>query len=47
VAALESWFVDRGATQIRVSSGLHRAEAHRFYDRLGYERTGFNYSKKL
>jgi len=47
VAAIESWFVERNATQVRVTSGLHREDAHRFYERLGYERTGFNYSKKL
>jgi GNAT superfamily N-acetyltransferase len=46
-AAIESWFIERGVTQVRVTSGLHREEAHRFYERLGYERTGFNYSKTL
>jgi predicted N-acetyltransferase YhbS len=36
VAAGEAWAIARGQSVIRVRSQVHRADAHRFYERLGY-----------
>jgi GNAT superfamily N-acetyltransferase len=45
--AVESWARDLGAVRISVSSGLHRAEAHAFYEHLGYDRSGLRLTKPL
>jgi ribosomal protein S18 acetylase RimI-like enzyme len=45
--AAENCFHEMGVGDIRVSSGLHREEAHRFYEAAGYERTGFRFRKVL
>lgn len=45
VAAAEEYFRAQGVTDIRVSSGLHREEAHRFYEALGYRKTGYRFRK--
>jgi GNAT superfamily N-acetyltransferase len=34
--AAERWAVDRGCTEMRLTSAIHRVEAHTFYERLGY-----------
>jgi GNAT superfamily N-acetyltransferase len=47
VAAAERWAQGRGAAQMHLTTGLHRDRAHRFYERLGYERTGARYVRKL
>jgi GNAT superfamily N-acetyltransferase len=47
VEASEHWAVGRGATRMTVASGLARAVAHEFYERLGYEHTARRYSKSL
>ncbi len=47
VAAAEDWFRERGAHDVRVNSGLQREGAHRFYESLGYEKTGFRFRKLL
>jgi GNAT superfamily N-acetyltransferase len=39
VAAVEEWAARRGLEQIVVRSNVVRAEAHPFYERLGYVRT--------
>lgn len=47
VEAVEAWSSSRGARDVVVNSGLHRAEAHGFYERRGYARTGFRFVKQL
>jgi len=47
VAAAERWARGQGAAQLHVTTALHRDGAHRFYERLGYERTGARYLRKL
>jgi GNAT superfamily N-acetyltransferase len=46
-AAIEQWAKELGAMRISVSSGNHREGAHRFYERIGYERTGVRLTKPL
>lgn len=45
--AIETWARGHGAVRLSVTSGLHRAEAHAFYEGLGYERSGVRLSKQL
>ena len=47
VAAAERWARERGAGSIHVTTALHRDGAHRFYERLGYARTGLRFLKTL
>jgi GNAT superfamily N-acetyltransferase len=47
VAAGESWLRERNAKAVIVNSGKHRAEAHRFYENLGYLETGVRFVKGL
>lgn len=44
---IEGWLRDRGATRLTLTSGKQRADAHRFYRRLGYEETGLRFVKRL
>jgi GNAT superfamily N-acetyltransferase len=36
IAASESWAIAQGYRRVRLRSGLHRAEAHLFYEAAGY-----------
>jgi ribosomal protein S18 acetylase RimI-like enzyme len=45
--AAEDWFRREGVKDIRVSSGLQREEAHRFYEQSGYAKTGYRFRKLL
>ena len=47
VEAVERWAATNGARDVVVTSALHRAEAHGFYERRGYLRTGFRFVKQL
>jgi GNAT superfamily N-acetyltransferase len=47
VEAVERWAATNGARDVVVTSALHRAEAHDFYERRGYLRTGFRFVKQL
>lgn len=47
VEAIERWSANKGAREVVVNSGLHRADAHDFYQRRGYSRTGFRFIKSL
>lgn len=47
LAAAEAYFRSEGITDIRVNSGLHREEAHRFYQAMGYQNTGLRFRKLL
>jgi GNAT superfamily N-acetyltransferase len=44
---IEGWLRERGATRLTLTSGKQRVDAHRFYRRLGYEETGFRFTKRL
>jgi GNAT superfamily N-acetyltransferase len=45
--AVEAEALARGCTRIVLSSAHRRADAHAFYERLGYEHTGRRYAKEL
>ena len=47
VGAAEEWARARGAVRIAVTSALHRIEAHGFYERIGYARTGVRLGRQL
>ena len=47
VAAAEAWAHAGGAMRIAVTSRTHRVEAHRFYEGLGYEKTGVRLGRPL
>lgn len=47
VDAAEVWARDRRCARISVTTALHRAVAHTFYERLGYSHSGRRYSKGL
>ena len=46
-AAIEDWARQKGAVRVSLTSGLQRAGAHLFYERLGYERTSYRFGKQL
>jgi GNAT superfamily N-acetyltransferase len=43
----ERWLRERGVNKLTLTSGKQRAEAHKFYRRLGYAETGFRFGKSL
>ena len=47
VAEAERWLRERAVGSIVVNSGKQRKDAHRFYERLGYEETGLRFVKLL
>lgn len=47
VGAAERWLKEHEVSSIIVNSGKQRKEAHRFYERLGYEKTGLRFVKSL
>jgi GNAT superfamily N-acetyltransferase len=47
VAAAEAWADERGAYAVHLTTSLHRDDAHRFYERLGFERTGWRYVRRM
>ena len=47
VSAVEGYARSRGCARIVVTTAEHRAGAHAFYSRLGYEYTGRRYAKPL
>ena len=44
VRAGEAWLKDRGCGLIEVTSNVKRTDAHRFYERLGYEKTSWRFA---
>jgi hypothetical protein len=40
MAVAHAWFRTQGCVRVEVTSGDHRADAHRFYARHGYARQG-------
>ncbi|HWN65526.1 MAG TPA: GNAT family N-acetyltransferase [Candidatus Binatus sp.] len=47
IAAAEKDFAQRGITRVTLTTRFERAEAHQFYEKLGYARTGFRFAKNL
>jgi ribosomal protein S18 acetylase RimI-like enzyme len=47
IAAAEKDFAQRGITRVTLTTRFERAEAHQFYEKLGYTRTGFRFAKNL
>lgn len=47
VQAAEEWARERGAQRLVVSTAVHRAGAHAFYETLGYSLTGRRYARVL
>ena len=45
--AAESMLIARGACVFVVTSGNHRADAHAFYENIGYTFTGRRYGKRV
>ena len=45
VEAAERWAHSRGCHRIVVTTALQRADAHAFYERIGYRHTGRRYGK--
>jgi len=44
---MEDALRDRGATIFVLTSGYRRAEAHKFYEHIGYRATGVRFAKRL
>jgi len=47
VTQAEQWARASGAGRVVIASGLSRAEAHAFYESLGYQHNARRYSKRL
>jgi GNAT superfamily N-acetyltransferase len=47
VARAEQWARGAGASRLSIAVGAQRRDAHAFYERLGFRRTGFRYAKAL
>jgi GNAT superfamily N-acetyltransferase len=44
---MEVWCRDHGAHSLILTSGNHRVDAHKFYERIGYTATGLRFIKRL
>ncbi len=47
VAAAENDFARRNVARVTLTTRFEREDAHRFYEALGYSRTGFRFAKSL
>lgn len=47
MAAAEALAAEHGVKDVRLHSGLHRAQAHSFYEALGYDRNGFRFRREV
>jgi GNAT superfamily N-acetyltransferase len=44
---METWCRERNALSVILTSGHHRADAHKFYQAIGYNATGLRFIKRL
>lgn len=44
---LRSYAKDAGCQQLHLDSGMHRTDAHRFYQREGVNKTGYHFAEQL
>lgn len=45
---VHQWADENGYDNVRLSSGLQRIDAHRFYEeKMGYEKTSFHFKKRV
>ena len=47
IASAEHYFLDRNIRRVVITTRLDRADAHRFYEAMGYTRTGVRFGKQL
>lgn len=47
IAAAEKDFVEKRVTRVSLTTRFTREHAHRFYQAMGYSRTGFRFAKQL
>ena len=47
IAAAEKDFAKRNVTRVTLTTRFERGDAHQFYEKLGYARTGFRFAKNL
>lgn len=47
IAVAEKHFAKRSVTRVTLTTRFEREDAHRFYEALGYLRTGFRFGKNL
>src|SRR6266581_2853646 len=47
IAAAEKDFAKRNVTRVTLTTRFERGDAHQFYEKLGYARTGFRFAKDL
>ena len=47
IATAEKNFIQRGSTRVTLTTRFDREEAHQFYEKVGYARTGFRFAKNL
>ena len=47
IATAEKDFVQRGIRRVALNTQLTRADAHKFYESLGYERNGWRFVRQL
>lgn len=47
VKHIEEWATQNGAARLAVTSASHREEAHAFYEKRDYQRTGVRFGKRL
>jgi GNAT superfamily N-acetyltransferase len=47
ISAAEDWARQRGARDVMLTTHKRRSRAHRFYQSMGYEATGYRFYKEL
>jgi GNAT superfamily N-acetyltransferase len=47
IAAAEQALAEQGCYMVEITSHVRRTDAHRFYERLGYERTSVRLAKEI
>lgn len=47
VELAEVWARERGAQRLMLNTNVRRQEAHRFYQSVGFSRTGYRYARSL